>query len=290
LASAHIPVIEREYIELFADPDIHPLVYDKVLSKKYGNSWFKHEAEALFKQLEMDYNLTYGIEENPLNKMMILRAISHPEHAMFTAPFTFEKFVRGMNSKSILFEDFQSNLSFEEIMFGLELAKVYNGNEVFFQFHSNIAAYVSEELMNDRVRFVSSVLYDETNPAENEFFRDVNAFLMRKWKEEDAFGYRNDDDIRYRHILTEQIVDIADDILKHYSSLLDVADPYRSTHAVIQNESLLDNVPGDDLTSVENVVVENVVAHITTALFLDYKHEEFEHSISLLEKEGVLNG
>jgi hypothetical protein len=38
------------------------------------------------------------------------------------------------------------------------------------------------------------------------------------------------------------------------------------------------------------VVVENVVAHITTALFLDYKHEEFEHSISLLEKEGVLNG
>lgn len=290
LASSPTPVIERDHIELFADPDIHPLVYDKVLSKKYGNSWFKHEMEALFKQLEVDHDLTNGIEENPLNKMSIIRAISHPEHAMFTAPFTFEKFVRGMNSKSILFEDFQGNLSFEEIMFGLEMAKLYNGDEVFWQFHSDIAAYVSEELMNDRVRFVSSVLYDETNPAENHFFRDVNTYLMRKWKEEDSLGYRNDDDIRYRHILSEQIVEIADDILKHYSFLLDVADPYRSTEAVIQNENLLDNVPGDDLTSVINMVVENVVAHITTALFLDYKHEEFEHSVSLLEKEGVLNG
>lgn len=286
------PVIERDHIDLFEDPDIHPIVYDKVLSHKYGVTWYRHEMEAIMKQIEEDFQLSKGIEENPLNKISIIHAISHPDHAMFTSPFTFEKYMRGINSKSVLFEDFQGNLSFEEIMFGLELAKLYNGDEVFFEFHSNVAAYVAEEIMNDGVgvRFVSSVLYDETNPSENDFFRTVNSFLMRKWKEEDALGYRDDEEIRNRHTLAEQIVEIADDILKHYSSTLDVMDPYSSTRAVLQNENLLDAVSPQDRESVGNMVVLNVVAHIVTSVFLDYKREEYEHSISLLQEEGVLNG
>jgi hypothetical protein len=284
------PVIERDHIELFEDPDIHPIVYDKVLSHKYSNSWHRHEMESIMKQIEEDFHLSKGIEENPLNKLSIIHAISNPDHAMYTSPFTFEKYMRGMNSKSVLFEDFQGNLSFEEIMFGLELAKLYNGEEVFFEFHSNVAAYVAEEIMNDGVRFVSNVLYDETNPSENDFFRTVNDLLMRKWKEEDSLGYRDNEGVRHRHTLTEQIVEIADDILKHYNSLLDVADPYNSTRNILRSENLLDVVSSQDQTSVRNMVVQNVVAHVTTSLFLDYKREEYEHSISLLQKEGVLNG
>ncbi|MGE7305837.1 hypothetical protein ACQKJG_18610 [Priestia megaterium] len=282
------PVIERDDINVFEDADIHPLVYDRLLTSRYGKKWSNYETEALLKQLELDFDLKEGLSDNPLNKISILRAISSPEHAMYQTPLTFEKFMRGMNSKSVLFDTFQGNLAFEEIVFGLEVAKAYDGDEVFLEFHDKIAPYVSEELMNANVRFVSQQLFDEDNPSEKEFYDRVNSFLMRKWKERDASGLTDDKQIETQHIMTEQITEIVDDIISNYAEQLEPDNPYVTTENIINKYNLTSMIPQDNVKGVINMVKETVVAHLMTAIFVEYKHQEFDYLTDKLEKEGVI--
>lgn len=289
LVEEEFPVIERESLDLFQDPDIHPVAYDVVLNERYGDEWARYELEALLKQIEIDFELRNGIAENPLNKISILHTIASEEHTMYQAPLTFEKFMRGVNSKSILFEEFQGNLSFEEILFGLDVAKAYDGDEVFLQFHDNIAPYVSEELMNEGVRFVSTQLYDEDNPSEKDFFNSVNGFLARKWKERDSQGVLDEAGIDQQHTMTTQITEIADDVLKEHAELIQVDDPYTSIKKVLGN-GLLEPVDASFRTGVANMATETTVAHFMTGIFLEYKHQELIYTLEKLKEEGVLRG
>lgn len=291
LVEAEFPVMEREQLRYFTDPDIHPVAYDRIMTDKYGAKWPQYEMESLFKQIEIDFHLEEsGISDNPLNKLMILHAVSHPDHAVYQAPLSFEKFVRGVNSKDIQFEEFQGNLAFEEIMFGLEVAKAYGGEEVYFEFHSDIAAYVAEELMNAGVRYVSTQLFDETNSAEKDFFDSVNGFLMRKWKEHDAQGVLEDEEIESIYTSSLQIIEIAEEILTKYAESISVDEPYESVDTIITEENLLDGVEADKRNGVKNMAQETVLAQFMTALFLEYKHQELEYIFSKLEEEGGVNG
>lgn len=290
LVEEEFPVIERERINLFQDPDIHPVTYDYVLNDRYGENWATHEFEAILKQIEIDFELRDGISENPLNKLSILHAISSPDHAMYQAPLTFEKFIRGVNSKDIIFEEFQGNLSFEEIMFGLEVAKSYDGDEVFLEFHDNIAPYIAEELMNNGVRFVSQQLYDESNPSEKDFFNSINGFLLRKWKDRDAQGILDEEAIEQQYTMAVQITEMADEVLTNYAELIDVTDPYSSVKKVIADFGILDPVDSEFKTGVLNMVTETVVSHFLTGLFLEYKFQELNYILGKLREEGVLRG
>lgn len=290
LVEEEFPVIERERINLFQDPDIHPVAYDYVLNDRYGENWATHEFEAILKQIEIDFELRDGISENPLNKLSILHAISSPDHAMYQAPLTFEKFIRGVNSKDIIFEEFQGNLSFEEIMFGLEVAKSYDGDEVFLEFHDNIAPYIAEELMNNGVRFVSQQLYDESNPSEKDFFNSINGFLLRKWKDRDAQGILDEEAIEQQYTMAVQITEMADEVLTNYAELIDVTDPYSSVKKVIADFGILDPVDSEFKTGVLNMVTETVVSHFLTGLFLEYKFQELNYILGKLREEGVLRG
>lgn len=290
LVEEEFPVIERDKIEPFTDPDIHPVAYDTILADKYGVTWARNELEAIVKQLEIDFKLDKGLSENALNKISVLHTVSSPNHAMYLSPLTFEKFIRAVNSKSVLFDEFQGNTSFEEILFGIEVAKAYDGEEVFLQFHDNIAPYVSEELMNENVRFVSAQVFDETNPSEKSFFDSVNGYLMRKWKEVDAQGIIEQDSVDRQHITTMQIVEIADEVIKQYADEIEVTDPYTSVESIIKKYDLLSGVETEFKTGVGNVVKENVVAHLTTALFVEYKHQELEYTLEKLKEEGVIHG
>ena len=282
------PVIEREAINIFQDPDIHPIAYDIVLDNRYGDNWTEHEIESILKQIEIDFELRDGIAEMPLNKISILHAISSDEHAMYQAPLTFEKFIRGMVSKSILFEEFQGNLSFEEIMFGLEVAKSYDGNEVFLEFHDNISSYIAEELMNEGVRFVSDQLYDETNPSEKDFFTSVNGYLLRKWKERDSHGILDEDEIDRQHTMTVQINEIAHEVLSHFAEQIQVTDPYASIKSIILNEGLVEMVDRDFRNGVINAATETIVSHFMTSLYIEYKFQELTYIIEKLSEEGVI--
>jgi hypothetical protein len=290
LVEDEFPVMERDFIDPFADSDVHPVAYDAILASKYGVSWARHETESIFKQIEVDFKLEKGITENALNKISILHAVSGPNHAMYMAPLTFEKFIRGVNSKTILFEEFQGNTSFEEIIFGIEVAKAYDGEEVFLQFHDNIAPYVSEELMKENVRFVSSQVFDESNPSEKEFFDSVNGFLMRKWKEVDSQGILEQDEIDRHQVTTLQIIEIADEVIKEYADELVADDPYTSVDSIINEYDLLSGVESEFKNGVRSAVKENVVSHLMTALFVEYKHQELEYTLDKLREEGVING
>ena len=85
------PVIERDSLNIFQDPDIHPVAYDVVLTDRYGDDWAHHEMEALIKQLEIDFELRDGISEIPLNKINILHTLASADHSMYafsSAPVT----------------------------------------------------------------------------------------------------------------------------------------------------------------------------------------------------------
>ena len=288
IVEEEFPVIERDKIDIFKDPDIHPIAYDAVLTERYGDDWADQEFEALVKQLEIDFEIRDGIEENPLNKMNILHVLASPDHALYQAPLTFEKFVRAMNSKSVIFEEFQGDLSLIEILFGLEVAKSYDGDEVYLEFHDNIAPYVSEELMNENIRYVSEQLYDETNPSEKDFFKSVNGFLMRKWKERDSQGILDDDMIERTHITSEQIVEITQEVLNHYADSVAVEDPYTSVKTIIVENGLLDPVEEAFRGGVLNMAAESIVAHYMAAIYLEYKHQELEYILDKLREEGVI--
>ena len=239
LVEDEFPARERESLSPFTDTDIHPIVYDAILDERYGNDWVERDFEALLKQIEIDFELREGIAGNPFNKMLLLHTIASDEHALFQAPLTFEKFLRGMNDKPINFERFEGNVSFEEIMFGLEVAKNYEGEEVFYQFDDSIAEYVSEELYQQGIRVVSDQLYDETNPSEQQFFKSVNGYLLRKWKETDAQGLLEDDEIDRQHVMATQIVDIAQEILRDEAQKIDVHNPYVSVESLAQSKVCL---------------------------------------------------
>lgn len=280
---------ETSNTDIFQNPDIHPVVYDMVLTDRYGN-WSRFETEALLKQIEIDFKLEHGIAENPFNKICSLQSILHPDSAVFFAPFSFEKFIRAMNSKSVYFEDFQGNLLLEEILFGLEIAKTYCGEEIFWQMNENVAAYVSEELMKSQIRHVNKNLYDASNPAEKSFFDDVNGYLMRKWKEYDAKGIFNDDEIDQHHILTEQIVEIANEVIDDYLDEIDMNDPYVSVTNIIVDNNLLESVDSEYKRAIRNMVKGQVVEQLLSALFLDYKNRELVHTEGDLKEEGVIRG
>lgn len=290
LVEEEFPVIERDNLNIFTDSDIHPVAYDRVLSEKYSANWARHELESIFKQIELDFNLEEGLAENPLNKISLLHAVSNPDHSMYLAPLTFEKFIRGVNSKSIVFEQFQGNLTFEEILFGLEVAKSYDGDEVFLQFHDNIAAYISEELMNDNIRFVSAQVFDESNPSEKIFFESVNGYLMRKWKEKDAQGLNEEDALDRQYTMALQIVEISDEILKSYAEQLEVDDPYTSVDTILDKYDFLSPIESDFKQGVRNTVKSNVAEHLLAALFVEYKQNELEYTFQKLEEAGVLRG
>lgn len=290
LVEEEFPVIERDLISPFQDPDIHPVAYDVILTNRYGEDWAANELESILKQLEIDFELRDGIAENPLNKLSILHAVSSPNHAMYQAPLTFEKFMRAVNSKTVLFEEFQGNLSFEEIMFALEVAKSYDGDEVFLEFHDNIAPYVAEELMNDGVRFVSTQLYDESNPAEKDFWKSVNGYLMRKWKETDSHGVLDESEIDRQYTMTEQITEIADDILSEYAQSIDPEDPYTSVKRLISGGAFLEQVDREFRTGVENMATETIVSHFMAGLFVEYKFQELNYILEKLQEEGVIRG
>ena len=279
--------LERSEFKLFEDNDIHPVAYSKILADRYGVNWGRHELEALLKQIEVDFNLEKGINDIPLNKVACIHSLAAPEHTMFMTSFTFEKFARTMNNKDVRFNEFESNLTFSEIMFAMEMARTFNGDDVFLEFHQLVIEYISEELFLDGIRFVSDQIYDETDPEELDFYKRVNGLLMRKWKEYDANGLTAGSEREQRKRVTELIVYLSDTILKNYADEIDLHRMYDSARNILNNYKMLSAVPESDTTMVRNLVVDGVVRHIQTAVFLEAKEAELAQTLANLEGSGV---
>lgn len=277
---------EKGDIKLFEDGNVHPLVYDRVLSNKYGKNWVGYELEAIIKQIEVDFKLEKGLSSIPLQKIAMLHAMSSTNSSVFDTAFLFEKFVRIMSNKEVYFEEFQGNVAFEEIMFGLEIAQAYLDDDVYLDFPISIAEYVAEELYQDDIRFVSDQLYDETKEGEREFFKTVNGYLMRKWKDLDSKNIEEEDVINLHHRFTESIVTCSDKVVRNFAEYIaDGGDFIGNIKKILNDQHIIDLAPESKRDVVLNVASETVRRQFFGAMYLELKRDDFEATMLKLEAD-----
>lgn len=278
--------LERPNIHFFTDTDIHPMMYDKILGDRYGKDWAAGELEALLKQIELDFGLSeQGLGGVAVDKIGMIFAAKGENSSVFVTPLTFEKFIRAMNGKDVDFSDFQGNIEFEEMMFGLDVAKSLRGDNVYDDCHTTVTQYVSEELFNDAIRFISDQLYDENNASENSFFDSVNSYVMRKWKEFDAHDMIGEEAAaRYR--VTEMVADIGRSILQRYADRIAMEDVYGSVAKIVDSEGFLAPIQPDFREAVRSSLIENLARHVSAAVYLELKKQEL---ILLNEKWEEVN-
>lgn len=265
--------LERAHINFFRDADIHPLLYDKILSDKYGDDWATHELEALLKQVEIDFHLDKGLGQSAIDKIGMIYAAKSEDSSVFLTPLTFEKFMRAMNNKDVDFSDFQGNLEFEEVLFGFDIAKALRGDDVYDESHTTVSQYVSEEFFNDTMRFVSDQVYDENNVSERAFYDMVNGYLARKWKSFDAHGLTGDA-AALHHRITDLIVSIGDTVLQEFVDRISMSDVYGSVAKLIDSEGFLKPIQEEFREFVRNALIRNVSRHVSAALYLELKRQE----------------
>ena len=272
---------DRENISLFYDHDIHPLVYDAILDKQINPRWHKLELEAVLKEIEVAFGLTEAINDRAIDKIAVLHTIQNENHSMFATSFSFEKFLRAMNNKTVLITTFEGGIEFEEILLALDIAKAVCGESVFLEFGNSVSAYIAEELFNDNIRFVSDQVYDEDNIPERVFWNDVNSFLLRKWRDRDSRGlFGEESSIAKRR--TEQVVEIGERVLTTYAEFMDITRPYESTRQVLKDFSLLHGV--DEAAGLEQAIVQTTSRHLISAIFLEVKRQEAENTVIRLEE------
>jgi hypothetical protein len=277
----------KEGIDIFKDGYVHPLVYDRILSNKYGKNWVDYELEAIIKQIEIDFKLDKGLTGMVLNKISMMHTMASTNSSLFESSFTFEKFVRVMSNKDVFFDQFEGNVNFNEIMFALEIAQAYEDDDVYLTFPITIAEYVAEELYQDDIRFVSDQLYDETKEGEREFFKTVNGYLMRKWKNLDAKNIEDEDKISLHHRFTESIVTCSDKVLRNFAEkIFDGKDMIDNIRKVLVDEHIVELAPSEKREIVLNLASETVRRHFFTGMFLELKRDDFEASMIELEKEN----
>lgn len=273
---------ERDHIQLFYDNDIHPLVYDVILDRYIYDDWHTLELEAVLKEIEVTFGLTEAIGNRALDKIASLHTIQNEGNSMFDTSFSFEKFLRAMNNKTVLITTFEGGNEFEEIIYALDIAKAVCGGDIFLSFGKNIPAYVAEELFRDNIRYVSDQVYDEDNEVEDAFWEDVNDILLRKWKERDSKGLELEES-KISRLKTEQINIIGERVLAEFAEFTEFEKPYESVSAVLHERDLLSNV--EDAEGVEQAIVHTIGRHLIGALFLEVKREEAIQTVLLFEED-----
>ena len=111
---------------------------------------------------------------------------------------------------------------------------------------------------------------------------------MRKWKELDAQGLLEDDEIDRQHVMATQIVDIADEIMREEAEKIDFEDPYTSVGKLA--EGRVGAIDPEFRVGVINMVKATVVEHLSASIFVEQRHLDFETVRDKLREEGVLNG
>lgn len=276
--------IDKEHIDLWRDVDVHPIAYDWLLDRKYGTDWHETDLSALLAQLMADFKLE-EINSIVSDKLAFLQSVQTPKHSIYLSAFTFEKFARVMNSKTIDFTEYEGGLEFEELLFAWELvASLSDSDLVFYEFGDGVANHVAKLLKADGVRFISDQLYDETIEAERDFFEEVNAFLLRMWKEEDSRSVTGEEALVLR-AKTVRINDVADTILRDYAEHLNPQTPYDAAEEVMKMKNHIWHLTIEE----QEAVTQLVGRHVIASVFLELKRKELAITLSLLEEAGVEN-
>jgi hypothetical protein len=281
----HSTPMEREHVDFFRDPDIHPMLYAHILTERFGNHWEHLELGAIYKQLEVDYDLTLGFGDIVWNKIAALHALMGEHSSFFDTVFAFEKFVRTMAGREVDFTLFQSNIDLEDILFALNIIKAFRGPESFGWFHTEIPQYIAEELFDQQVRFIASPVYDTHNVSEKYFFEVVNDFLMRKWKLRDAHGILEDESRAVVYRTNENICHIVEMVLSQFTEEIDAQHLFASIEHVLIQHHFLDHIANVDM--VKQLTTTAIKQNVLSDVYLSYKDTELDALIKRFEREVI---
>lgn len=267
---------DKESVEIFVDPDTHPMVYDLFFDYKIGGDWHELEIEAILKQVEDEHLGGEAISDAVLNKIMLIHAVQGEDSAVLVTPFTFEKFVRGLNGKPVDISIVEENIEYEEILFALDVAESICERNIFAELTEDVENYVADQLFKDDVRFVpTSIFLEDDNAFKQDFWMNVNGMLTRKWKDKDSHGLFDVESSATRDI-SEWIGAAIEQILERNAELLDFERPYESsrivTSAYFENE--LDQFT--QKTAIENIISSSIARQVIAVMFLEIKKQEAE--------------
>ena len=180
-----ISLINIPKATVFRINEIHPIVYLKVLQKKYGKSWNSIDLPALIKRIELDFKLEgSGIPDIPLNKIMsIYTCLSEETANAFTSSLAFEKIIRSFNDLPIDFLNSESEgLGIAELAFGLEvyeLIMINRGIDAYELFSDEVIQYIADVMLDNDI----VVIYPDkpqASDAYTKFYSEVNHQILEK--------------------------------------------------------------------------------------------------------------
>jgi hypothetical protein len=287
--SDHVPYsatpMERKHVDFFRDPDIHPLLYAHILTDRFGNHWENLELGAIYKQLELEFDLQLGFGDIVWNKIAALYALMGENSSFLDTVFAFEKFVRTMAGKDVDFTLYESNIDLEDMMFALDIIKAFRGADSLGHLHTEIAQYVANELFTQTVRFISPQTFDTHNPFEAKFFEVVNDFLMRKWKAYDAHGILEDEARAVVYRTNESICHTVDEVLAQFPDEIDAAHMIASINHLLAEHHFLDQAA--NVEAFQHITANAIKQNVLSDLYLSYKRTELDALIKRFEREVV---
>lgn len=267
---------DKESVEIFVDQDTHPMVYDLFFDSKIGGDWHELEIEAILKQVEDEHLGGEAINDAVLNKIMLIHAVQGQDSAVLVTPFTFEKFVRGLNGKPVDISIVEENVEYEEILFALDVAESICERNIFAELTEDVENYVADQLFKDNVRFVpTSMFLEDDNAFKQDFWMNVNGMLTRKWKDKDSHGLFDVESSATREV-TGWMAYAIEQILERNAELLDFERPYESsrivTSAYFENE--LEQF--DQKLAIEKIISSAIARQVIAVMFLEIKKQEAE--------------
>jgi translation elongation factor EF-1beta len=166
--------------DIFTRTDIHPMVYFLVLTRQYTAQWMTWESAALVKIIETDFNLTEGIEDIALNKILSIQ-VANRSDAVYTQHHAFEKVIRAFNDRPIDFFDREINdMTMEDLAFGLlTLQQVTPHDDIFELFSQNVWNHMIDILLADENKIFYPVALIEDKEGNGEkFIEKLNEILL----------------------------------------------------------------------------------------------------------------
>jgi len=212
--------------EIFKTTEVHPMIYAKVLDKKYKN-WTSYDPEVLISEIERDFAIEdTGVNDLVLNKILTIQAL-RKSAMMFSDPLYFEKCVRSLTDKPVDFERWQPDNTGEEIMWTLQMMdSLTPGQDIFDNLSEDVEDYIIMCLVNQEYRTMlvkQSIINSE---YERQFFETLNDDLLLEWNKMGCEKAISDAEVDAVTGTNESVIEVSKKVLQiiRQNSKIDFAD------------------------------------------------------------------
>jgi len=178
---------------IFDRTDIHPVVYYKMLTEKYGTRWINWDVSALIKVLEQDFDLVEGMADAPFNKILSIHSVNNNLYP-FSNYHVFEKIIRAFSGKPIDFLEREvEDLEPEDIALGLDIVDAITPKaDTYKNFSSDVINYIIDNLIDKDCRVFIPISLFSDSKSRAEFFQHLNEYLLDGFNGQDIVAIDDD--------------------------------------------------------------------------------------------------